>query len=152
MGIKTNEIEKKLGYSFTDKELLKSALTHKTYAFEASQPVEYNERLEFLGDSVLNFIVAEKLYLTNKYFSEGELTRRRSLGVNNRFLADAATRLNLGKYILLGKGELKQSGSENPKTLANCLEAIIGAIYLDSNLLKVRNFILNKVYLKEFEF
>ena len=85
MGIKTNEFEKKLEYSFTDKELLKSALTHKTYAFEASQPVEYNERLEFLGDSVLNFIVAEKLYLTNKYFSEGELTRRRSLGVNNRF-------------------------------------------------------------------
>ena len=152
MGIKTKEIEKKLGYSFTDKALLKSALTHKTYAFEASQPVEYNERLEFLGDSVLNFIVAEKLYLTNKYFSEGELTRRRSLGANNRVLADAAKRLNLGEYILLGKGELKQSGSENPKTLANCLEAIIGAIYLDSNLLDVRNFILNKIYLKEFEF
>ncbi len=147
-----NKIERQLGYKFKDKELLRTALTHKTYAFEASQPVEYNERLEFLGDSVFNFIVAEKLYLTNKYFSEGELTRRRSLGVNNRFLANAAKRLNLGEYMFLGKGELKQSGSENPKSLANCLEAIIGAIYLDSNLLKVRNFILNKVYLKEFEF
>jgi ribonuclease-3 len=145
-------IEKLLGYKFRNKELLKAALTHKTYAFEALQPIEYNERLEFLGDSILNFLVAERLYTTNKYFSEGELTRRRSLGVNNRFLADVAKILNLGVYMYLGKGELKQSGSENPKTLANCLEAIIGAIYLDSGLLMARKFIVNKLYSKEFEF
>ena len=145
-------VEKKLGYKFKKSELLRAALTHKTYAFEALYPVEYNERLEFLGDSILNFVVAEKLYITNKYFLEGELTRRRSLGVNNRFLADVAKDLDLGQYMFLGKGELKQSGSENPKTLANCLEAIIGAIYLDSDLSKVRAFIVNKLYSKEFEF
>ena len=145
-------VEEKLGYKFRKRELLRAALTHKTYAFEALQPVEYNERLEFLGDSILNFVVAEKLYITNKYFLEGELTRRRSLGVNNRFLADVAKDLDLGQYMFLGKGELKQSGSENPKTLANCLEAIIGAIYLDSDLSKVRAFIVNKLYSREFEF
>ena len=80
------------------------------------------------------------------------MTRRRSLGVNNRFLAEVAIEMDLGKYMFLGKGELKQSGSENPKTLANCIEAIIGAIYLDSNLIKVRDFIIKKLYSKEFEF
>ncbi len=145
-------LEKILGYTFVNKQLLKSALTHKTYAFEATQPLEYNERLEFLGDSVLNFVIAEQLYTTNKYFSEGELTRRRSLGVNNKFLAERAGELCLSSYLLLGKGEAKQQGSENPKTLANTLEAIIGAIYLDSDLSSVRSFILDKLYLKKFEF
>ncbi|MBU0498270.1 MAG: hypothetical protein KKC68_06300 [Candidatus Thermoplasmatota archaeon] len=145
-------LEKVLGYTFLNKELLRSALTHKTYAFEAAQPVEYNERLEFLGDSILNFVIAEQLYTTNKYFSEGELTRRRSLGVNNKFLAEMAVELCLGRYLLLGKGEVKQQGSENPKTLANTLEAIIGAIYLDSDLSTIRSFILDKLYSKRFEF
>ena len=79
-------LEKKIGYTFKDKNLIKTALTHKTYAFEASSPIEYNERLEFFGDSLLDFIVAEKLYNANKYFSEGELTRRKSSQVNNNFL------------------------------------------------------------------
>jgi ribonuclease-3 len=78
-------IESKLNYKFSNKDLLKNALTHKTYAFEALVPIEYNERLEFLGDSLLNFVIAEQLYKSNKYFSEGELTRRRSILVNNNF-------------------------------------------------------------------
>jgi ribonuclease-3 len=146
------DIEQRLGYTFKKKKLLQTALTHKTFAFEASKPIEYNERLEFLGDSILNFVVAEQLYLTNKYFFEGELTRRRSLGVNNRFLARIAKDIGLGEFILLGKGEVKQNGSENPKTLANCLEAIIGAIYLDAGLLIAHKFILDKLYAEEFEF
>ncbi len=72
---KLEPLEKKIDYKFNDKKLLKNALTHKTYAFEAKIPLEYNERLEFLGDSVLGFIAAEQLYQSNKYFSEGELTR-----------------------------------------------------------------------------
>jgi ribonuclease-3 len=152
MAASFSEIEQRLDYTFKKKRLLQAALTHKTYAFEASKPIEYNERLEFLGDSVLNFVVAEQLYMTNKYFFEGELTRRRSLGVNNRFLARVAKGIGLGEFILLGKGELKQNGSENPKTLANCLEAIIGAIYLDAGLAEVRIFVLNKLYTEEFEF
>jgi ribonuclease III len=152
--IKTDyeSVEDRIGYTFRDKKLLETALTHKTFAFEARSPVEYNERLEFLGDSILNFIVAEQLYLSNKYFSEGELTRRRANGVNNHFLADVAITLGLGDFLLLGKGEVKQKGSSNRTNLANALEAIIGAIYLDSDLERVRSFLLEKVFPKEYHF
>jgi ribonuclease-3 len=145
-------LEEALGYVFTDKQLLKTALTHKTYAFEAQIPLEYNDRLEFLGDSILGFIIAEKLYQSNQYFSEGELTRRRAISVNNNVLADVALRLNVGPFLLLGKGELKQDGAKNRTNLANALEALIGAIYLDSDLEMVRSFIFKKIYTKEFHF
>jgi ribonuclease-3 len=140
--ISLSQLEKKLGYKFTNKQLLTTALTHKTYAFEAQVPLEYNERLEFLGDSILNFVISEQLYQTNIYFSEGELTRRRANNVNNNMLADVAIHLNLGPFLLMGKGELKQQGSKNRTNLANALEALIGAIYLDSDLEKVRSFII----------
>jgi len=143
-------LEDKLGYHFTNKQLLVTALTHKTHAFEARTPLEFNERLEFLGDSILNFITAEQLYRSNKYFSEGELTRRRAIGVNNNELADAAKHLDLGQFLLLGKGETKQDGASNRTNLANALEAIIGAIYLDSNLETVRLFIIEKILPPEF--
>jgi ribonuclease-3 len=107
------QLEEKLGYSFTNSQLLTTALTHKTFAFEAQTPLEYNERLEFLGDSILNFVIAEQLYQSNQYFSEGELTRRRAIGVNNNMLADVAIRLDIGLFLLLGKGELKQEGAKN---------------------------------------
>lgn len=145
-------LEKNIGYKFQDKSLLRNALTHKTYAFEAGSPLEYNERLEFLGDSILNFVVAEQLYKCNKYFSEGELTRRRSFGVNNNFLASIAKNLDIGKFLLLGKGEVKQSGSNNRTNLANSLEALIGAIYLDADITDVRKFILEKIFTDEFQF
>jgi ribonuclease-3 len=141
-------LEKKLGYSFSDKQLLTTALTHKTYAFEASTPVEYNERLEFLGDSILSFVVAERLYQSNTMFSEGELTRRRANTVNNNMLADVATDLSLGPFLFMGKGEQKQQGAKNRTNLANALEALIGAIYLDSDLKTVRDFIFKKVCTK----
>jgi ribonuclease-3 len=145
-------LEEALGYSFIDKKLLKTALTHKTYAFEAKTPLEYNDRLEFLGDSILGFIIAEKLYQSNQYFSEGELTRRRAISVNNNVLADVAVRLNIGPFLVLGKGELKQDGAKNRTNLANALEALIGAIYLDSDLEMVRSFIFKKIYTEEFHF
>ena len=145
-------LEKKLGYTFTDKQLLTTALTHKTYAFEAQTPMEYNDRLEFLGDSILNVIITEKLYHSNQYFSEGELTRRRALIVNNNVLADVAARLSIGPYLLLGKGEAKQDGAKNRTNLANALEALIGAIYLDSDLDTTQEFIFKKIYPKEYQF
>ncbi len=138
-------LEDRLGYRFSNKELLTTALTHKTFAFEAQMPLEYNERLEFLGDSILNFVIAEQLYHSNRYFSEGELTRRRANQVNNTLLADIAVRLGIGPFLLLGKGEAKQKGEHNRTNLANALEAVIGAMYLDSNLDKVRTFILKNV-------
>lgn len=139
-------LEKKLNYSFENSELLQTALTHKTYAFESSTPINYNERLELLGDSILNFLIAEQLYTSNKYFSEGELTRRRAIVVNNVYLAERAKEIGLGKFLLLGKGETKQNGKKNPTNLANALEALIGAIYLDSDLENVREFVLNKIF------
>jgi ribonuclease-3 len=145
-------LEEILGYHFKNKELLRTALTHKTYAFEARTPVEYNERLECLGDSILNFIIAEQLYRSNRYFSEGELTRRRAICVNNNVLADVAMRLGIGPFLLLGKGEQKQEGAKNRTNLANMLEAIIGALYLDANLDTVRAFIFKKIYTKEYQF
>ncbi|MEM0492686.1 MAG: ribonuclease III domain-containing protein [Candidatus Thermoplasmatota archaeon] len=145
-------LEKILGYTFKNKDLLIKALTHKTYAFEASTPIEYNERLEFLGDSILNFIISEQLYMSNKYFSEGELTRRRAISVNNKFLAERAIQLKIGDKLLLGKGEKKQNGSENKTNLANALEAIIGAIYLDSDMDHVKKFIMEKLYTTKFNF
>jgi ribonuclease-3 len=146
------EFQEKIKYIFCDEELLRHALTHKTYAFEAKIPVEYNERLELLGDSILSFVVAEQLYKSNKYFTEGELTRRRSIIVNNDFLAKKAKELDLGKYLLLGKGEIKQNGEKNPTNLANALEAIIGSIYLDSDIYNIRKFILKNIYNENFEF
>ena len=145
-------LERKINYIFKNKDLLKNALTHKTYAFEAEIPLEYNERLELLGDSILNFVAAEQLYKSNKYFSEGELTRRRSILVNNNFLADRAKKLNIGRFLLLGKGEKKQNGDTNPKNLANALEALIGAVYLDSNLNKVKKMILSIVFDNDSQF
>ena len=146
------EFEEKIDYSFKNKELLKCALTHKTYAFESNTPIEFNERLELLGDSILGFVVAEQLYKTNKYFSEGELTRRRASLVNNNFLAKKAKKLGIGKYLFLGKGEKKQKGDKNPTNLANSLEALIGAVYLDSNIKNAKKFILKNLFNEEFKF
>jgi len=145
-------LEERIGYKFNDKSLVNEALTHKTFAFEAGTPLKYSERLEFFGDSILGFIVAEQLYKGNKYFSEGELTRRRSFQVSNKFLADVAKKLDIGEFLLLGKGEVKQNGSQNRSNLANALEALIAAIYLDSDLNCVRKFILDKIFTKEFQF
>ena len=148
---KLKTLEKKLNYKFKNIQLLLNAITHKTYAFEAKIPLEYNERLEFLGDSILNFIISEKLYKINKYFSEGDLTRHRAIYVNNVFLADIAKKLDIGKYLLLGKGEKLQKGNLNPTNLANSLESIIGAIYLDSNLKTTRKIILNSILSNKIE-
>ena len=139
-------LEKKINYKFKNKDLLKNALTHKTYAFEAEIPLEYNERLEFFGDSVLSFIVAEQLYKSNKYFSEGELTRRRAQLVNNSFLYKKAKKLNLGDFLLLGRGEKIQNGAKNPTNLANTLESLVGAIYLDSDIKTVWIFIKYNIF------
>ncbi len=103
-------LEKQLGYTFKDKELLTTALTHKTYAFEAPTPVEYNERLEFLGDSILNFILSETLYQSNQYFSEGELSRRRAQVVNNSVLTS-------GRVFCWEKGSKSNRGRRTVRTL-----------------------------------
>ena len=144
-----SKLEQKLNYTFSDQNLIRQALTHKTYAFEADEPIPYNERLEFLGDSILNFIIAKYLYQKNMFFSEGELTRRRAQLVNNKKLSTIAKSLNLGSYLKLGKGEIQQHGNLNNKNLANACEALIGAIYSDSDMTATETVIFHLFQLKE---
>ena len=146
---KYTQLELDLNYTFSDRSLIQHALTHKTYAFEADEPIQFNERLEFLGDSILNFIVAKYLYQKNMFFSEGELTRRRAQLVNNKKLSTIAKTLHIGSYLKLGKGEIQQNGHLNNKNLANALEALIGAIYIDSNINTIELVIIDLFQLNE---
>jgi ribonuclease-3 len=125
-----------LGYEFNQPRLLENALTHR------SANGRSNERLEFLGDSVLNFVIAEELYNSNPQASEGELSRLRASLVKGEALAEIAAGLNLGDYLRLGPGELKSGGSRRASILADTLEAIFGALYLDGGFQACRNRIL----------
>ena len=129
------ELEATIGYSFEKKETLKAALTHSSYSNELRAKkisISCNERLEFLGDSVLSIIVSEYLFKENRYLPEGELTKLRKELVCGRTLADLARGIDLGSYLLLGNGEEKNGGRENDKILENAFEALLAAIYLDA--------------------
>ncbi|NLE30727.1 ribonuclease III, partial [Candidatus Dojkabacteria bacterium] len=123
---KIEEFEKVIGIAFLNKELLKDALTHRSYVNEHKECKTHNERLEFLGDAVLELVVSDYLY--NKYFDrpEGELTSFRSALVKTESLAETAITLNIGEYMLLSKGEEDTGGREKNYLLANTFEAIIG--------------------------
>lgn len=118
---------KQLGYRFVQTALLQRALTHRSYS------AAHNERLEFLGDSVLNCTIAKYLYQTCPDVPEGDLSRLRSNLVNQQTLARLAQGLNLGDMLLLGEGELKSAGARRPSILADALEAIFGAVLLDAD-------------------
>ncbi len=128
-------IEKKLGYKFKDRKLLKTALTHSSYANETG--VESNERLEFLGDAVLGFIVARVLYDLFPDAAEGKLSKMRSAIVSRMNFAHFAKELKIDKQILLGKGEENTGGRKRQSNLAGAFEAIIGAIFIDGGYKKV---------------
>ena len=128
-------LEEKIGYKFNDKEILKEALTHSSYANECRarrQTAVCNERLEFLGDSVLSVIVSEYLFETYSNLPEGELTQRRAALVQSGALASYARSVSLGDYLFLGHGEEKNNGRERQSTLENAFEALVAAIYLDA--------------------
>ena len=149
-----NNIEKKLGYTFKDKSLLQNALTHSSYANE-NPSEKNNERLEFLGDSVLGFISAEYFYNKMKNLSEGGLSRSRASEVCEKSLAKFARSIDLGKYIRLGKGEMVSGGADRPSILSDAFEAVIAAIYLDGGIDEAKKFVLRFVSiddLKEEEF
>ncbi len=127
-------LEQKIGYSFRDPSILREALTHSSYANELKakkKQVRCNERLEFLGDSVLASVVSEYLFHTYPDLPEGELTQRRKAVVQSSALASYARKIELGKYLLLGNGEEKGNGRERQSTLENAFEALLAAIYLD---------------------
>jgi len=127
----------KLGYVFKQPQLLQRALTHRSYA------PEHNERLEFLGDSILGCVIAKHLYNSYPLLSEGELSRLRSSLVKEETLAILALELDLGSYLRLGEGELKSGGFRRPSILADALEALFGAVFLDSGFAGAEKTVLN---------
>jgi ribonuclease-3 len=131
------KLYKSLDYFFQDEALLKQALTHRSYSRKSY------ERLEFLGDAVLNFIMAEELYKRYPRAKEGEMSRRRAFLVNGEKLVSLARKLQINHYLSLGAGELKTGGASRHSILADAMEAIIGAIYLDSNLNTCRTSVLS---------
>ena len=136
-------LEKSLGYSFKKKSFLKEALTHKSYAHEKqNRNVAFNERMEFLGDAVLELIVSEYLFLTYSEYTEADLSRIKAYTVQESTLSMTAKDMDMGKYLLFGKGEEITGGREKPSLLANVFEAVLAAIYLDGGYKKARDFVL----------
>ncbi len=137
------DLENKLGYKFKDFSLLITAFTHRSYANEYRSPLAHNERLEFLGDSILGLIIAEHLYRTMPTTPEGTLSLLRSRLVEAPCCANFSQKLDLDRYILLGKGERMSPGRGRETILADLFEAIIGAIFLDGGLESAKNFVLD---------
>ncbi len=137
-------LQELLGYRFRDPSLLTLALTHSSYGNEQNDHRD-NERLEFLGDSVLGFITAEYLFRKFSRQPEGELTRRRANAVCERTLAEFARQIRLGDYLRLGKGERHSGGAERPSILSDAFESVIAAIYLDGGLEEAKRFVLRFV-------
>ncbi len=136
----TRELEQNIGYTFKDKKLLNTALTHTSFANESKSAVKHNERLEFLGDAVLQIIAADYLF-TSKNVSEGELTRMRASLVCEGALFKFSQKISLGKFMQLGKGEEASGGRQRPSIMADAFEALIAAIYLDGGIEAAREFV-----------
>ena len=136
------ELEEKIHYQFKDKKILTEALSHSSYANENKRNRRSNERLEFLGDSVLSIVVSQYLFEHFSHLPEGELTKIRASLVCEKSLHIFAKQIDLGKYLLLGKGEENTGGRERPSILADAFEALIAAIFLDGGLETARAHIL----------
>ena len=128
---------------FKDKTLLKQAFIHRSYLNETKEKLSSNERLEFLGDSILSFVVSKYLYDTFPDYDEGILTNIRSLVVNTKSLAKIAIEFKLGQFLMLSRGEEESNGRENESLLANVVEAVIGALFIDQGIEAVKEFILS---------
>lgn len=133
---KLKRLEKKIGHTFVNDDLLKRAITHR------SAGSRHNERLEFLGDSILSLVIAEALFHRFPDVSEGDMSRMRATLVREKTLAELAREFDLGEYLILGPGELKSGGFRRESILADTVEALIGAIYLDVGMEPVRGLLL----------
>lgn len=136
-------LQSSLGYEFADAGLLNTALTHTSYVKGENRRSGHNERLEFLGDAVLELIVSEYLFRSNPNMNEGLMTRIRARAVYETALFDAAMEIRLGDYLLLSHGEEHTGGREKPSILSDALEAVIGAMYLDGGIEPAKRFILS---------
>jgi len=137
------ELQRKLQINFEDEGLLLKALTHRSFSYEAEGEIGDNERLEYLGDSVLNLIISEYLYHRYPELLEGDLTKLRAVVVRRSTLAKISRELELGKYIRLGEGERASGGRERSSNLADALEAVIAAIFLDQGWQRTKDFIID---------
>ncbi|MDU2197254.1 MAG: ribonuclease III [Peptostreptococcaceae bacterium] len=138
------KFEETIDYKFNNKEYILEALTHSSYSNE-NKRYNFNERLEFLGDSVLSIVVSDYLFKNEKDLPEGELTKLRASIVCEESLSEVANQIKLGDFMLLGKGEEATGGRERISILADAFEAVIAAIYLDGSIEDARNFILNNM-------
>ena len=136
--------EEKIGYEFKDKTYIQTALTHSSFANEHKE-FNYNERLEFLGDSVLGLVVSDYLFRARNDLPEGKLTRLRANVVCEESLSAVARKINLGDHLFLGKGEKTSGGSDRDSILADATEAVIAAIYLDGGFDQAKDFILSNL-------
>ena len=135
-------LQKRLGYTFKQPTLLELALTHPSVSHDKSEKLHNNQRLEFLGDAVLQIIISTELYKKFPNRDEGTLSKARARMVNRAALAEQALQIKLGKELLLSRGEERSGGRERPSALADAFEAMVGAIYLDGGFVKVKKFIL----------
>ncbi len=139
------DLEKNIGYTFKDKSLLKAAMTHSSYANENKGNIPYNERLEFLGDAVLQLITSEKLFRESSHMAEGKMSKQRAALVCEDALAGYSAEIQLGQFLLLGKGEEASGGRNRPSILADAFEALIGAMFLDGGMDVAKKFVLRFV-------
>jgi ribonuclease III len=139
-----DELQARLGYVFRDPALLRLALTHPSVAHEQDSPIQTNQRLEFLGDAVLQLVLTRELYEKFPAFGEGPLTKARAKLVNRRTLAERARQLGIGQHLILSRGEELHGGRERPSGLADTYEALLGAILLDGGFEAARDFILGQ--------
>ncbi len=137
------EFQEKIGYKFKNEKLIIEALSHSSYANECKKQRKNNERLEFLGDSVLSVIVSDYIFEHFKHLPEGELTKLRASLVCEQALFDFSKKIDLGKYIFLGKGEEITGGRERPSIVSDAFEAVIAAIYLDGGLNVASKYVLS---------
>ncbi len=139
-----SELQEQLGYRFRDLENLRLALTHPSVAHEQGMPVQTNQRLEFLGDAVLQLVLTKKLYEKFPTFGEGPLTKARAKLVNRRTLAEHARRLGLGRNLILSRGEETHGGRDRASALADTFEALLGAMFMDGGFEAAEDFILRQ--------
>ncbi len=139
-----DDLQARLGYVFRDPALLQLALTHPSVAHEQGSSTQTNQRLEFLGDAVLQLVLTRELYERFPNFGEGPLTKGRAKLVNRRSLAERARHLNLGQHLIVSRGEDLHGGRERPSALADTYEALLGAVLLDGGFEAAREFILRE--------
>jgi ribonuclease-3 len=144
-------LEDIIGIKFNNSALLQQALVHRSYLNESKEFKESNERLEFLGDAVLSILTSEYLYRKFPASPEGRLTSARSVLVRGKTLAAVAREICLGKFLLMSRGERESGGENNPAILADAMEALIGAVYLDQGLETARHFLQRFLYERNFE-